>query len=96
MRNPFVVAAFLTMLGAGVYMVAQTNGSSTALSNSNTCPAPAKGLFATCKPMAGGPLQWTDEGSPYANWPPVAPVPTSLTCDFTLASGGKATLSNCK
>lgn len=69
MRNPYIVAAFLTILFAGAYIVGQT-GSSMTISNSTACPSPAKGIFAICKPTAGGVSQWTDEGSPYAPWPP--------------------------
>jgi hypothetical protein len=56
----------VAILCGAALLLAQTPGSSSALSNSSNCTTPGVGVFAFCKPLAGGVVQFTDEGSPYA------------------------------
>lgn len=63
--NTFKNVAILILAGA-LALFAQTPGSSVGLTNATNCATPALGYFGFCKPSAGGPAKFTDDGSPYA------------------------------
>lgn len=63
--NTFKNVAILILAGA-LALFAQTPGSSFTLTTSTSCAAPGLGVFSLCKQTSGGPVTFTDEGSPYA------------------------------
>lgn len=63
--NTFKNVAILILAGA-LALFAQTPGSSFTLTTSTSCAAPGLGVFSLCKQSTGGPVTFTDEGSPYA------------------------------
>lgn len=63
--NTLKNVAILILLGA-LALAAQTPGSSVTMTSTTTCPTPGPGIFSLCKQTSGGPVTFTDEGSPYA------------------------------
>lgn len=65
MRGKIWLVIAVLVLGVTVLGAQGPAGSSFGLSNSGICNAPALGYFGFCKPTAGGPVQFTDDGSAY-------------------------------
>lgn len=63
--NTLKNVAILILAGA-LALFAQTPGSSFTLTTSTSCAIPGLGVFSLCKQSTGGPVTFTDEGSPYA------------------------------
>lgn len=61
----WLVVAIVVLIGAIAYAQGPA-GSSMTITNAVVCPAPGLGVFSFCKPAAGGPVTFTDEGSAYA------------------------------
>jgi hypothetical protein len=59
---------------------------------SSPCQNPTAGMNFICSTATG--IQLSLNGAAYV--PLQGAMPSTLNCDFVLAAGGKATLSNCK
>lgn len=61
----WTIISIVVLLGVIAYAQGPA-GSSITITNAVTCPTPGLGVFSFCKPSAGGPVTYTDEGSAYA------------------------------